>query len=138
MTFVTEPSGGLCGGAGLPKGVGGSSVRAQPAAKAEELSRDAPAALRKSLRVSFRLPTCVLRFYPPLRQGSMAAYDPACRVVRRGTFLLIVFLLAEAGGVVSLPMRLSAVLPPLLLSRFVLTAAMLLIAISALSAATTR
>ncbi len=69
----------------------------------------------------------------------MAAYDLACRVDRRGTFLLTVFLLTEAGGVVSPPMRLSAVLPYLFYSfRFVLTATMLLIAISALSTATTR
>jgi hypothetical protein len=97
------------------RGVGERSVRAQLAAKAGELSRDAPATLRKSLRVGFRLPTCVPRSYAPLRQGSMTAYDLACRVVRRGTFLLIAFLLTGAGGVVSLPMRHSAVVPHLFL-----------------------
>jgi hypothetical protein len=129
-TFVTEPSGGLCGGSGE------GSARPQLAVRAAEPSRDAPAALKKSLRVSFLLPNRVSRLHTPLWHVSMSSMALIFVSFVAVSFLLAPLLLMEAGGVVSLPPRLSAGLLYLFyFSLFAVIATMLLVGISTLAAA---
>ena len=90
-------------------GLGEGSVRPQLALKADEPSRDTPAALKKSLRVSFLLPTA---FSASIRPSGRVAAPMSLLGVSFvvASFLLVVLPLLEVGGVVNLPPRLSAIL----------------------------